>query len=303
MEEGAVGVISADGAPRELPGPFYFGTRGMRSVAEAMLEGHEGIEVVPHCWVNRMRATDAGWELQGEGKDRGVFDICVIAHNGKCANNLLKPSGAPRTYDFFRRLKLSSTWVALVAFHGEEVRLPGGLRAAFSSGLPSLKLAVDQGAKFGGGANTWALLSTAEYAKSNKVPQERVSQADADKVLQDLLEDLRAMAGVDELPPVRYSFCQLWGAALPRNALRGEAGGCTLDVESRVAACGDWIGGGASVENAWRSGQAVAEAIVGLADGRKVGDIGIDGPLVSIEAAAEALGVRAAAAEGANVPA
>jgi hypothetical protein len=37
-------------------------------------------------WVGKMEASAGGWVLQGEGRSQGVYDFCVVAHNGKCAN-------------------------------------------------------------------------------------------------------------------------------------------------------------------------------------------------------------------------
>lgn len=34
-----------------------------------------------------------GWALSGEGRSQGVYDAVVVAHNGKCANRLVGPTG------------------------------------------------------------------------------------------------------------------------------------------------------------------------------------------------------------------
>lgn len=296
-----------------LEGTFYYGAGGMRSVAGAMLEGYaegEGaqVSVVAPCWVGRMEATEAGWALHGEGKARGTYDAVVISHNGKCANALLKPSGAPDTFELFRRLRLGPVWVALVAFESGVELAHGagadgaGYEAAFVRGAQALGFAADQGSKIGGcekGSSMWALYSRGDYAKKNKVPQERVSQSDADGVLADLLTDFEVLAG-GELPSVRYSFCQLWGAALPLNAT-SEAE-YALDAPTRVAACGDWLGGGASVGDAWRSGRAAARALVALAEREAAGgapscdeqSVALGDTLRSVTADAATLGLRGA---------
>jgi len=43
--------------------------------------------------VSQMVARSGGWHLTGEKRDQGHFDAVVIAHNGKCANRLVGPTG------------------------------------------------------------------------------------------------------------------------------------------------------------------------------------------------------------------
>ena len=49
-------------------------------------------------WVSDMvpREEDAAWQLVGRGREQGLFDAVVIAHNGKCANRLTQPAGIPK---------------------------------------------------------------------------------------------------------------------------------------------------------------------------------------------------------------
>lgn len=44
------------------------------------------VEVRQPQWVSEARWTPDGWLLSGRGRDQGLFDAVVIAHNGKCAN-------------------------------------------------------------------------------------------------------------------------------------------------------------------------------------------------------------------------
>lgn len=71
----------------------------------------------------------AGWQLSGNGKALGVFDAVVIAHNGKCANRLAAPAGAPAVARQLMRLRLSAVWALMVAFDGP-VPAPGGFEGA-----------------------------------------------------------------------------------------------------------------------------------------------------------------------------
>lgn len=102
----------------------------------------------------------------------------VIAHNGKCANRLAAPMGAPSVYAQLRRLKLSANWVLLVAF-AAPVPVPGGMEGALIQGSPVLswaanntaKLGLDAGGAGGGGGECWTLVSTQQFGRDNKVPQ------------------------------------------------------------------------------------------------------------------------------------
>lgn len=60
-----------------------------------------------------------GWKLSGEGRQQGVFDAVVIAHNGKCANRLVGPTGAPKVASQLMGLRLSAIWAVMVAFEGD----------------------------------------------------------------------------------------------------------------------------------------------------------------------------------------
>ena len=58
-------------------------------------------------WVNKMiyserKGGKAAWEVLGEGRVQGRFDFVVIAHNGKCANRLVGPSGGSTLCPFAR---------------------------------------------------------------------------------------------------------------------------------------------------------------------------------------------------------
>jgi hypothetical protein len=56
----------------------------------------------------------------GENKGLGSFDAVVIAHNGKCANRLVGPTGAPKVARQLMQLRLSAVWACMLA-------LPSGL--------------------------------------------------------------------------------------------------------------------------------------------------------------------------------
>jgi hypothetical protein len=97
----------------------------------------------------------------GENRSQGVFDAVVISHNGKCANRLVGPTGAPRVAQQLMKLRLSAVWACMLA-------LPAGLpemaalEGAFVRGDPVLSWAANNTAKLqvggggeGGGKRGW----------------------------------------------------------------------------------------------------------------------------------------------------
>jgi len=105
----------------------------------------------------------------------------------------------------------------------------------------------------------WTLISTPQYGKANKVPQENVPPAVAEKVRDEMWDELLRTPGVrcDAAWPDLAWRAQLWGAALPLNSPRTPY---ILNAEARLAVCGDWLTG-AAVQDAVLSGAAAAEAI------------------------------------------
>ena len=253
-------------------GQKWIGRRGMRDVAEDLLqslrEAHPpskgAFEVSRPAWVNKLKPREEGWEVFARGKTKGVFDMVVIAHNGKCANRLVKPTGAERTLRQLRSLKLSAIWALMVEFEstgtGQPPVLPSGLQACFVSNSDVISFVGNQSAKYGpskSGTECFTLFSTERFGRQHKVPQEAVPAAKAAEVRDLMLGALFAIPGVSKREVGPAWRAQLWGAALPTNAL-GEP--FILEREKRIAVCGDWLTG-SGVQDAALSGFALAAAI------------------------------------------
>jgi hypothetical protein len=134
----------------------------------------------------------------------------------------------------------------------------------------------------------WTILSTASFAKKNKAPQEflpenvvqNVTQMLVDSLEKDLLEEI---PDANTQGPLRNeileSRVQLWGAAVPLNVWRGDAGnarpsqtetnvsdlgslvGFIHDPRYQVGVCGDWLLE-ASIAGAWTSGRRMAQHLI-----------------------------------------
>jgi hypothetical protein len=84
------------------------------------------MEVRRPMWVSRLTAVPGkGWQLTAANRSQGFFDAVVIAHNGKCANRLAAPAGAPAVARQLMRLRLNAVWALMVAFESP-VAAPGG---------------------------------------------------------------------------------------------------------------------------------------------------------------------------------
>lgn len=129
---------------------------------------------------------------------------------------LVGSTGAPLVAQQLMRLRLSAVWAVMVAFKGS-VQPPGGLEGAFVRGSTVLSWAANNSAKLQQSAHAdphglqcWTLISTNSYGQANKVPQEKVPPAVADKVAADMLSafaEVLGLPGPTALPPVAFSRC------------------------------------------------------------------------------------------------
>ena len=256
-------------------------------------------------WVGSMQKTNSNTWLLANTQDRsrknyrelGEYDFVVIAHNGKCAFNLmktavnnnaekknespkilsaLKASFGIKTREALykkRELVLSSIWSANVAignldedtmqkldaFDGAHVIENESLAYIGNNTLKKKKKDEMNSIR------EITLLSTPVYGKRNKCPQEAIPAAFADKVQLDLVTELGKILGIAPnvlSNNVVFSKMQLWGAA---NGLTVANNEYLFDANASVGVCGDWLttdDQSPSVETAMRSGWRLAEALL-----------------------------------------
>ncbi|XP_070037600.1 uncharacterized protein LOC107785311 isoform X2 [Nicotiana tabacum] len=238
----------------------------MRPLADSLLSQTSLVNVVRPCWVSTLEPFNGTWHLSEKEKPCGQFDAIVIAHNGKCANRLLASSGLPLIARQMKRLELSPIWALLAAF---EDPLPTALNAeslpfegAFVKGVESVSWMANNTKKLLGrdsGPQCWTFFSTAAFGKQNKVPQESIPAATAERVKEAMLEGVEKALGLSKNSLQRpfYTRLQLWGAALPTNT---PGIPCIFDPQGRAGICGDWLLG-SSLEAAAISGIALADHI------------------------------------------
>lgn len=279
--KGVVGTLEAGGQFVQFPSspPKFIGVNGMRPLADALLSQTSMVDVVRPCWISKLDALNGMWHLSENGKPRGQFDAIVIAHNGKCANRLLASSGLPLVARQMKRLELSPIWALLAAFE-DPLPLrdnPMTFEGAFVKGIDSVSWMANNSMKILGsqsdGPHCWTFFSTAAFGRRNKVPQENIPNATAEKVTASMLEGVEAALGLPKgsIPKPVYTRVQLWGAALPTNS---PGIPCIFDPQGRVGICGDWLLG-SNMESAALSGMALANQIV---DYFEAGSDGVSSP-------------------------
>ena len=203
--DGVVGTVNIDGSFRVddragsdvASGAKLVATGGMRQLAQHITQDlqRQGAAIKRPCWIAEMTSDESSWHLRGRGRHQGSFDCVAIAHNGKCADKLLRPAGVPLVAAQMRSLRLSSVWVAMVAFEAP-VDTPHGFEGAFVGGCNVLAWVANNTAKLqipdnsGTGSKgdqhslqCWTLMSTPQFGKQHKVPQERVPSSKAAQVL------------------------------------------------------------------------------------------------------------------------
>ncbi|KAM6577050.1 hypothetical protein CsatB_028887 [Cannabis sativa] len=266
--QGTVGELEHGGQflPLTSSPPKYVATNGMRFLADSILSQTSMVDVMRPCWISKLEPYNGMWYLSENGKPKGKFDAIVIAHNGKCANRLLALSGLPLIAKQMKRLELSSIWALLAAFD-DPLLVPerDGLsfEGAFVKGVDSVSWMANNTKKLLGsnsdGPDCWTFLSTAAYGKHNKVPQENIPNATAERVKAGMLEGVEDALGLarGSLQKPSYTRLQLWGAALPTNT---PGIPCIFDPYGRAGICGDWLLG-SSMESAALSGMALANHI------------------------------------------
>lgn len=267
--KGVVGTLQAGGKYTGLADdvPRYVGTHGMRALADHMVSQGRLIEVKRPVWISNMDVRGPVWALNENGKPHGEYDAVVVAHNGKCANRLLAPSGAPEVFRQMKRLELSSIWALMAAFE-EALPIPEGvggsrLDGAFVEGVSAVSWMANNSSKLDNadkdGPHCWTFFSTAAYGKKNKVPQESIPTVKAERVQREMLHGVGTALGLPEgsMPTPFFTKVQLWGAGLPTNT---PGVPCIFDPVARVGICGDWLLG-SSLEAAALSGMALAEHV------------------------------------------
>jgi len=226
----------------------WVGTPTMSALARHLAAG---LEIVLRTQIAPPRRDGNAWRLSDDqGRELGSFDCVLIAAPAPQAAALL--TAAPELAAQAARARYAPCWTALVGLDGP----PGlGFDALFVNAGP-LRWAARDGSKPGREGQTWVLHATPDWTRAHL-------DAQPEAVCRALTDALRDLAG-GTLPGVRWSLAHRWLHSFAERSLGVE---CLWDPALGIGACGDWCGG-ARVEGAWLSGEALASRLLsGLAGG------------------------------------
>lgn len=229
-------------APWPAAGDHAFvGTPGMNAPLKYMardLDVRWGIRVERICW------TGEDWQVESEqGKERFASVICAIP--AEQAATLLEPS-APEFAAEARGSHSAPCWAVMVRF-AAPMPLPDIIRSREGA----ISWAARNSAKPGRtGEECWVLHGSPEY--SQELVDHPAPEAGAA-----ILARFFEQAGIDPVTPGFVTAHRwLYAMAQPRDGAP-----MLWDDALRLGVCGDWLVE-PRVEGAWRSGRAMAEAVI-----------------------------------------
>ena len=220
----------------------FVGTPSMASPARYLAEG---LNVVPQTTVTELQHDGRGWQLSCA--ERGVladpYDAVLLAIPAPQAAALVR-SPAPALARLADGATMRGCWALMLRFAAP---VDGSFDAAFVNEGPLRWIARDGSTPGRDGPETWLLHATAEWSEAHL-------DQDADGVAAELLDAFARLGG----PAPQAFTAHRWRYADTEPPL---AVGCEWDAALGLGLCGDWLNGG-RVENAWHSGQGLAQRVV-----------------------------------------
>ena len=273
------------------------------------------------CTSENTKATD-NWNVRASGKTIGKHDHLIIAHNGKCADRLMSKTPAKDVHSLLRvnfsdrvpvnggeKMTLNSLYSLTLCLKGpstlsQSLQKSESFIAGFVQDHPRLGLVTCQTNKYptttynkdndddddksNNNFEVWTIMSTAQFAKKYKAPQENLPEDVIENVTKLLVDSLQEdIIGNNNnnsnnnsdgttttlQSQVVESRLQLWGAAVPLNVWRGDpsnddkksndsgSSGFIYDPRYQVGVCGDWLME-PSIAGAWTSGRRLAQHLI-----------------------------------------
>jgi hypothetical protein len=270
------------------------------------------------CTSENTKATD-NWNVRALGKTIGKHDHLIVAHNGKCADRLMSKTPAKDVHNLLRvnfndrvpanggqKMTLNSLYSLTLCLKGpsilsQSLQKSESFIAGFVQDHPRLGLVTCQTNKYptttynkdnddddddsnNNNFEVWTIISTAQFAKKYKAPQENLPEDVIENVTKLLVDSLQEdIIGNNNnnsdgttttlQSQVVESRLQLWGAAVPLNVWRGDpsnddkksddsgSSGFIYDPRYQVGVCGDWLLE-PSIAGAWTSGRQLAQHLI-----------------------------------------
>ena len=287
--------------PLSLTNPPTTSTTTDNDNGEVLFPVYQDVWISPSNGV-KYGKEDGKWLVQTNGKKFGKFDALVIAHNGKCADRLMSKTPAKALHSLlvtdFRpkvpawggnRMTLNSIYSLTFAIPSQKspcfdqlnqalhstatVQNENIVICAFLQNHPNLRMITNQTNKYKQNQTkssnekyvVYTLLSSANFGKKYKGPQENLPSETVEKVSQLLYKSLEESLNLSDgivSSSVVDSRLQLWGAAVPINTYDdNDNNGFVYDSKYNAGACGDWLLD-SSIYGAWESGRRLAHHMI-----------------------------------------
>jgi hypothetical protein len=300
------------------------------------------------CTSENTKATD-NWNVRALGKTIGKHDHLIVAHNGKCADRLMSKTPAKDVHNLLRvnfndrvpanggqKMTLNSLYSLTLCLKGpsilsQSLQKSESFIAGFVQDHPRLGLVTCQTNKYptttyhkdsndgddNNNLEVWTIISTAQFAKKYKAPQEFLPEdviQNVTKLLVDSLQEDIIGNNDDNISSdgttatlqsqVVESRLQLWGAGVPVNVWRGDpsnddnksndsgSSGFIYDPRYQVGVCGDWLLE-ASLAGAWTSGRRLAQHLIEAENSSKSELVGFKKGYFEASQAVKKLGIAA----------
>lgn len=216
----------------------WVGAPGMNAPLKhlaANLDIHFGVPV-------EIAEQNGGWRILGVEQDKTTFDAVIVATPAEQAAILLT-TGASDFAGLARSTPSALCWAVLAAFP-ERLPFPDVLRDASAIGWAARNSEKPDRS----GPESWVIQASPEWSVQH-LEDER------DTVAASLLAVLAAQGQADLPIPILLQ-AHRWRYA--RSGTLGRA--CLWNGTRKIGVCGDWLLG-PRVENAWRSGTALAASV------------------------------------------
>lgn len=221
----------------------WVATPGMNALAAYLAEG---LRVRARCRIEALRFEGERWWARGGGASFSS-DVAVVTVPAPQATPLL--ADAPSLQRAVGEVEMAPTWAVLVTLAEALPHLPDGVFVEDDG--PLAWLARDSSKPGRGAGERWVLHASAAWtAEHLQLPEPAVVDA--------LLEAFRRVAEVESLPAASYREAHRWRYAAARRPV-GQA--CLWDPSRAIGVAADWCLG-PRVEDAWRSGTALARTIL-----------------------------------------
>lgn len=242
-----VNIDAAGGAEAASEHPRYVGMPGMNGIIRTMADK---LNVTWNARVTEAAYANDRWSLGFEdGTLQSDFDAVIIAMPSEQARVLL--STLPHVFDgdglntsLLSAPDSAPCWTAMLAFDAP-VDIP--FDGAKVENSPLSWLARNSSKPGRDTTETWVLHASPEWSEANL-------EDDKDNIAQALIVAFQAL-GLNQTPV--FTSAHRWRYA---QVIVGQSEAAAWSAAHKIGVCGDWMMG-PRIENAWLSGQALAETV------------------------------------------